>query len=155
MGRVISILFTHVLFSGLYGVGAWYLAAKRDSEPKYKKAFGVCIILFTISTITHILWNLTANFFAENKVSPDHPIIILSILILVFTPILIVILRDLLGGIFNFRTFLSTLPEPIQPDVVSIPEKKYPILQQPPPQSPNPPQQSPPPPQQTPQQQRF
>jgi len=107
ISRWISVPFMHVLWSAFIGIGIFALLAQRKNSRG--TATWIPYLLFLLGTINHIIWNTIALALSG---SLNVFIVVLIDIIAVFLPFA-AILRDLLGGHFNFQSFLNQLQEPI------------------------------------------
>jgi RsiW-degrading membrane proteinase PrsW (M82 family) len=103
--RLINTPFGHPVFSAFVGIGVFAFTARmRTGKSWIEAAFGLPILFVLTGMVNHSLWNIIAVF------APAPASWFLGILIL--APIFLVILRDFLGGHFNFQHFFEPLPEP-------------------------------------------
>jgi len=103
--RLINTPFTHPVFSAFVGIGVFVLVARiRQGKSFFEALLGLPLVFVLIGMINHSLWNLIAVF-APQPINWFLGIILLS-------PIFLVVLRDFLGGHFNFQHFFKPLPEP-------------------------------------------
>ncbi|HEY4675045.1 MAG TPA: PrsW family glutamic-type intramembrane protease [Candidatus Bathyarchaeia archaeon] len=115
--RILVTPFMHPLWSAFVGIGVFALIAKK-SNPKGSSLTLPLIFLF-LGMLNHIIWNSIATALSSAGYFP----MLLVNLILVF-PLFAIILRDFLGGHFNFQNFFKSIPE--------LPEP-YPTVMLPPP----------------------
>lgn len=102
--RLINTPVTHPLFSAFVGMGVFALMARmRRGNTFFGALAGIPIILVLVGMMNHCLWNALTFL-------PVWPSRIIRLFLL--SPIFIVILRDLLGGHFNFTRFFEQHPEP-------------------------------------------
>jgi RsiW-degrading membrane proteinase PrsW (M82 family) len=120
--RILVTPFMHPLWSAFVGIGVFALIAKK-STPKGSSLTLPLMFLF-LGMLNHIIWNSIATVLSS---AGNLPMILVN-LIIIF-PIFAIILRDFLGGHFNFQNFFETIPEPAQP---------YPTAMPPPPPPPPP-----------------
>ncbi len=103
----------HPVFSAFVGIGVFVFMAKKSSSKNFFEAFlGLPLMFLVLGIINHAVWNGVAivlpaagGVFAVSFVPTVIDIIIIS-------PIFVFILRDYLGGHFNFKNFFEPLPEP-------------------------------------------
>jgi RsiW-degrading membrane proteinase PrsW (M82 family) len=102
--RLINTPFTHPIFSSFVGIGVFVLVSRmRRGRSFFDAVLGLPMLFVLIGMINHSLWNLIAVF-APQPVNWFLGIILLA-------PIFLVILRDFLGGHFNFQHFFEPLSE--------------------------------------------
>jgi len=103
--RLVLTPFGHPVYSAFVGIGVFMLVARmRRGRTFFESLLGLPIIIILIGMVDHSLNNLIANF------APVPLNLFLHKLIL--APIFLTILRDFLGGHFNFKHFFKSLPEP-------------------------------------------
>lgn len=101
----------HPLYSALCAIGVFVFVARLRSGVKISKALlGVPLLLWLLAVLSHAAWNA----FQFGVVSILHYWGILLSIFIIVLPVLI-ILRDFLGGHFNFGHFFETIPEPPPP----------------------------------------
>lgn len=106
--RLVETPVTHPLFSSFVGLGVFVFVSKiRTGKTVFEAAIGLPIIFLVIGMLNHSFWNAIA-------VSVPFPGSMV-VAMFVFSPIFVVILRDFLGGHFNFQHFFEPLPEPPRP----------------------------------------
>jgi RsiW-degrading membrane proteinase PrsW (M82 family) len=105
--RIIVTPIMHPLWSAFVGVGVFALvASSRASRPNMPKSPVWLPWLFLLLGMTnHIVWNSIVDALGSLGLLP----IILDV-IFVF-PVFALMLRDFLGGHFNFQDFLHPIPE--------------------------------------------
>jgi len=115
----------HLLFSAFVGIGVFVLVAQMAIRKNFLESlWGLPLLFLLIGMINHIVWNSIALL-------PTTSYLAIIFLDLVITfPIFAVVLRDFLGGHFNFQHFFEPLPEP---------SFLYPRVLPPPPPPPYPP----------------
>jgi RsiW-degrading membrane proteinase PrsW (M82 family) len=104
--RIIITPFMHPLWSAFVGVGVFTLAAKRSGFKKLMLSFS--LLFLGIAYLNHICWNslaLELGYASQNIFTT-----VFGTGIIIF-PIFALVLRDILGGHFNFQNFLENLPE--------------------------------------------
>jgi len=104
--RVLITPFMHPLWSAFVGIGVFTLAAKRSRFKKLSLTFSLQFL--GIAYLNHICWNslsLGLGYITQS--------IFLSafLTLIILFPIFALILRDILGGHFNFQNFLENFPE--------------------------------------------
>jgi protease PrsW len=103
--RLINTPFTHPLFSAFVGIGVFVLVARMKQGRDFVQALlGLPLLFVLVGMINHSLWNIIAVF------APSPTNWFLGIILL--SPPFLFILRDFLGGHFNFQHFFETIPEP-------------------------------------------
>jgi RsiW-degrading membrane proteinase PrsW (M82 family) len=107
--RIIVTPLMHPLWSAFVGVGVFALvASSRASRPDVPKSPVWLPWLFLLLGLTnHMVWNSIVDALGSVGLLP----IILNV-IFVF-PLFALMLRDLLGGHFNFQDFLQPIPEEV------------------------------------------
>lgn len=111
--RIIAEPFMHPLWSAFAGMGCYLLIARKPAENGLVSSFGGLFILTGL--IAHVTWNSFAVALA-----PSMGLWGVFVCLLVVFPFFAVILRDLLGGHFNFQNFFETMREST-PDFSMIP----------------------------------
>lgn len=106
--RIIVTPLMHPLWSAFVGIGVFALVESgRPSRPDVPKSpVWIPFLFLLLGIVNHMIWNSIVVALATLGYLP----IILDI-IFVF-PIFALILRDFLGGHFNFQNFLEPLAEP-------------------------------------------
>jgi len=100
----------HPFWSAFVGVGVFVFAARKRSGKNFVDALlGLPIIFFLIGTLSHMVWNGLA---VGLVFATGNPYIGIALDILTVFPLSLIILRDFLGGHFNFLNYFETLPEP-------------------------------------------
>jgi RsiW-degrading membrane proteinase PrsW (M82 family) len=100
---------SHPVLSAFSGIAVFVLISRMSSGMKLSKAIlGMPLALFLVAILNHSLWNAWQFGVARNigVLGQILPIIVVS------GPF-VIILRDLLGGHFNFQHFFDPIPEPI------------------------------------------
>ena len=96
----------HPLWSAFVGIGVFtFLAKKSANAVNAERSLGLPLLFLSIGLVNHMIWNAIALLSGLGYVA------ILLNVVLVF-PIFAIILRDFLGGHFNFQNFFEHLPEP-------------------------------------------
>jgi len=120
---VIRILITplmHPLWSAFVGIGVFAIMAKRQASGDVSKTSLTLPLLFLlVGMANHMVWNAIATI-------PDAGYWSIAVDAIIIFPIFAIILRDFLGGRFNFQRFFESSPE----------QSRYPITAPPPPPSP-------------------
>lgn len=102
----------HPLWSAFVGIGVFVFLAKRPTTKGFfEAAFGLPLLFLLIGMINHAVWNFFTNvlpFAGGIWATPFLTIVLASIIVF---PIFAFILRDFLGGHFNFQRFFEPLPE--------------------------------------------
>jgi RsiW-degrading membrane proteinase PrsW (M82 family) len=105
--RILVTPILHPLWSAFVGIGIFTLAAKRSKLVKVQFTFP--LLFLGIAYLNHICWNSLSLGLGLAIQSSIALVAFLTAIILF--PIFALILRDILGGHFNFRHFLESLPE--------------------------------------------
>jgi RsiW-degrading membrane proteinase PrsW (M82 family) len=106
--RLIETPVTHPLFSASVGVGVFLLVAKmRSGKTFFESILGYPLLFLGIGMLNHSMWNLTMQV--------GFPLSMIVAIFLFPSPWFVLVLRDFLGGHFNFRHFFEPLPEPTGP----------------------------------------
>jgi hypothetical protein len=105
--RILITPLMHPLWSAFVGIGAFTLAPQKQTSRS--KFLGISTVFLFMGIANHICWNgidvaLTVAF------SPDMILPTLMTVVIVF-PLFALMLRDFLGGHFNFQNFFEPLPE--------------------------------------------
>jgi RsiW-degrading membrane proteinase PrsW (M82 family) len=101
----------HPVYTAICAIGVFVFVARLRSGIKIQKALlGLPLVLWLIAVLSHAFWNAY-----QFSVVPSLGYwgILLSLIIIVLP--CMIILRDFLGGHFNFGTFFETIPEPPPP----------------------------------------
>jgi RsiW-degrading membrane proteinase PrsW (M82 family) len=112
----------HPVFTAICAIGVFvFIARLRSGLGIFRAISGIPLLLWLLAVLNHAFWNAW-----QFAVVPflGYAGIALSILVIVL-PFLI-ILRDFLGGHFNFGHFFETIPEPTISPPNSI-DEKYPM----------------------------
>jgi RsiW-degrading membrane proteinase PrsW (M82 family) len=112
--RIIVTPFMHPLWSAFVGIGVFAFVAKRSTQRSPSGSSSLLPLLFLfIGMINHLVWNSVSVGLS----SLGYAAIALNLAI-VF-PLFAIILRDFLGGHFNFPHFFEPLPEPslLRPEI--------------------------------------
>lgn len=110
--RLIIGPFMHPVFSAFSGMGVFVFISRRQMGKKFSESlFGLPLILLLIGIIYHSIWN-ASGFLSNAGGIWAAPYLALIVSAIVFIPPFLFILRDLLGGHFNFQHFFEILPEP-------------------------------------------
>ncbi|MEA2089416.1 MAG: PrsW family glutamic-type intramembrane protease [Thermoproteota archaeon] len=124
LARLLVTPIMHPLWSAFVGIGVFVFVAKRPvSRSFFEAVIGLPLLFLLVGMINHVLWNCVAILLpaAGGIWATPHLTTVLDIII-VF-PIFAFILRDFLGGHFNFQNFFEPLPElpPYYPKVAPPP----------------------------------
>ena len=104
--RWISVPFMHVLWSAFVGIGFFVMFSQKKNNrgtPSW-----LPFLFFLLGLCNHIVWNTIALALSGLGAF----IIVIIDVLAIFLPFAIM-LRDLLGGHFNFQDFLSPVQEPV------------------------------------------
>jgi RsiW-degrading membrane proteinase PrsW (M82 family) len=104
--RILLTPFMHPLWSAFVGIGVFTLAARRSGVMNVSLIFSA--LFLGIAYFSHFCWNSLAIVWAY--LIPSIFLYAFLTGITVF-PIFASILRDILGGHFNFQNFLASFPE--------------------------------------------
>ena len=110
--RWVGIPFMHVLWSAFVGIGIFVILSQRRNSRGTPVWLAPLFLL--LGLCTHILWNSIAL-----ALSGLSPFVIIAVDVLVIFMPFAIILRDLLGGHFNFQDFLRPVQEPISYQQIS------------------------------------
>jgi len=115
----------HPVWSAFVGIGVFVYVSKRPTSRSFFEAiFGLPLMFLLLGMINHALWNGVAALLPRAGGIWLTPHLTTVLDIIITFPIFAVILRDFLGGHFNFQHFLEPLPE-LSPS--------YPMIAPPPP----------------------
>lgn len=106
--RWFGLPFMHVLWDAFIGIGIFVLLGQRAPRQQIPSWLAAPFLL--LGLFAHMLWNSIAIALSGLDVS----VVILIDVIVIFIPFALV-LRDFLGGHFDFQHFLKPLPEPYTP----------------------------------------
>ena len=106
LARWVGLPFMHVLWSAFIGMGLFVLLARRKGSQGTPSWLAVPLLLFGL--IAHMCWNAVA--IGLSLAGLDIILIVVLDIIIVFVPFAL-ILRDFLGGHFNFQDFLKPVSE--------------------------------------------
>jgi len=112
--RIVLLPFMHPVWSAFVGIGVFVLAAEKSKTEN--ASFGLPLLFLFLGIVNHIVWNsvaVTTTMFPELDYWP------IIVNVLVIFPISALVLRDLLGGHFNFQSFFQTVPD-LTPEVFPI-----------------------------------
>jgi RsiW-degrading membrane proteinase PrsW (M82 family) len=112
--RWVGLLFMHVLWDAFIGIGIFVLLAQRSSRQSTPLWLAAPFLL--LGLLNHVLWNSLAIALS----GLDIFAVILVQVIVIFLPFAL-ILRDFLGGHFDFQDFLKPLQEPYTPQTIISP----------------------------------
>ena len=120
--RLVETPVTHPLFSAFIGLAVFvFVSRMREGKNVFAAALGLPLIFWGVGMLNHCLWNAIA-------VSIPFPGSMV-VNMFVMSPVFVVVLRDFLGGHFNFHRFFEPLPEPPRPGWAERP----PSIEPPPP----------------------
>ena len=112
------IVFMHPIWTAFVGMGLFVFFSHPSSlpgEPSNRR--NLYLILFALGVGNHIVWNSIAVAFGV----AGAPLYGLLVNVIFTLPLFLVILRDLLGGHFNFQNFYSSIDEPKRETFLPIP----------------------------------
>lgn len=112
--RWISLPFMHVLWDAFIGIGIFVLLAQRSSRQNTPLWLAAPFLLSGL--LAHILWNSIAIALSGVGIL----VVVLVDIIVIFVPFAL-LLRDFLGGHFDFQDFLKPLPDPYTPQTFPLP----------------------------------
>lgn len=121
VARIIAEPFMHPLWSAFAGMGLFVLLAKKSTDKTVLSGLGILFVFMGL--VAHMTWNAIAVALAPS-IGVGAVVVDLFSVFLLFA----IVLRDLLGGHFNFLNFLEPLLEP----------STYPQINPPPPPPPPP-----------------
>ncbi|MEM2110830.1 MAG: PrsW family glutamic-type intramembrane protease [Candidatus Bathyarchaeia archaeon] len=111
--RLIVTPIMHPLWSTFVGIGVFVFAAKKSAGKSFSNAlFGLPLAFLVFGIINHALWNAVAVLLPFAGGIWLTPFLSTVIDIVTIFPIFAFLLRDFLGGHFNFQHFFEALPEP-------------------------------------------
>jgi len=123
--RLICIPMMHPVWSAFVGMGVFVFAAKKARAKKgfFEAISGLPLLFLLIGIVAHIVWNAVALLLPAAGGIWQTPLLTTLIDILIVFPVTALILRDFLGGRFNFQNFFEQLPElpPYHPKVAPPP----------------------------------
>ena len=103
--RWLDLPFTHALWDAFIGIGIFVLLAQRSSRLNTPSWLAWPFLL--LGLLAHMLWNtIVVALLGVNVL-----VVVLVDVIVISVPLALV-LRDFLGGHFDFQDFLKPLPEP-------------------------------------------
>jgi hypothetical protein len=125
VARWLGLPFMHVIWSAFVGIGIFVLLAQRkvSGTPGW-----VAVFIMTFGWVNHMCWNALA------LAIPLNVIIVILLNVLIIAVPFGFILRDILGGHFNFFNFLAPVQEPMP--AVALPMAGPPFPPPPPPPPP-------------------
>lgn len=116
IGAFIRLLMTpvgHPVFSSFVGIGAFVFMAKRSASRSFSEAlFGLPLLFLLIGMINHAIMNAVISLLPAAGGIWATPYLSHVLGIVIVFPVFAFILRDFLGGHFNFQRFFEPLPEP-------------------------------------------
>ena len=107
--RFLLLPFMHPTWSAFVGIGVFVFVAERSKTGKAK--LGLPLIFLFLGMLNHMVWNSIA---ALSMVIPGLGYGPILVDVFVIFPMFALILRDFLGGHFNFRNFFEPVPETAQ-----------------------------------------
>lgn len=119
--RFLLLPFMHPTWSAFVGIGVFAFVAEKSRTGRVK--LGLPLTFLSLGILNHIIWNSIAVLLSPGLGSG-------SILVDVFVtfPMFALVLRDFLGGHFNFLSFLEPVPDMAQ--------QYFPVAPPPPPPPP-------------------
>jgi RsiW-degrading membrane proteinase PrsW (M82 family) len=105
--RILITPLMHPLWSAFVGIGVFTLATQKQAS--HSTSLGVSIVFLFIGMVNHICWN-GVDVALTVALAPDVIVPTLMTVVIVF-PLFALMLRDFLGGHFNFQNFFEPLPE--------------------------------------------
>jgi RsiW-degrading membrane proteinase PrsW (M82 family) len=114
VARIIVEPFMHPLWSAFVAMGIFVLLAKKPTRESALSGLGLLFLFMGL--IAHMIWNGLSTGLAP---SIGYVVLVVNLL-LVFLPFAVV-LRDLLGGHFNFQNFFEPVLEPSTSAPISPP----------------------------------
>lgn len=107
LARIIVTPLMHPLWSAFVGIGVFTLASKKSNQVRVSNRAGSLPLLFLLIGMgNHLIWNGISIGLAGLGLGA----IVLNIVIIF--PLFALILRDFLGGHFNFQNFYEPLEKP-------------------------------------------
>ena len=112
--RVLATPIMHPLWSAFVGIGVFVFLARRSSSSKgfFDAVFGLPLLFLLIGIVNHAVWNGVALLIPAAGGLWATPYLSTVIDVIIIFPISAFVLRDFLGGHFNFQRFFEPLPEP-------------------------------------------
>jgi RsiW-degrading membrane proteinase PrsW (M82 family) len=107
--RLLLLPFMHPTWSAFVGIGVFVFVAEKSKTGKVK--WGLPLLFLFLGILNHMVWNSIA---ALAVVSPGLGYGLILVDVFVTFPIFALILRDFLGGHFNFQNFLESVPDTAQ-----------------------------------------
>lgn len=115
--RIVITPLMHPLWSAFVGLGVFVCIAKRSNRGSTESSsLGLALLFMLTGMANHLVWNSVALL---SLYGIGYWSIALDA-ILVF-PVFALVLRDFLGGHFNFQNFFTALPEPSSPYLQASP----------------------------------
>ncbi|MEM3731297.1 MAG: PrsW family glutamic-type intramembrane protease [Candidatus Bathyarchaeia archaeon] len=111
--RILLTPFMHPIWSAFVGISVFAFVSRKLRPEGFPWA--ILTMFFFLGVINHVLWNGISLGLAGFGYLPIGVNVCLTL------PIFLIILRDLLGGHFNFQNFFEPLPEPYQPYPIEMP----------------------------------
>lgn len=112
--RILLLPFMHPVWSAFVGIGVFVLVAGKSKTGNI--SLGLPLLFLFLGIINHMVWNSIAVTSAMLPELGYWPIVVD---VFVIFPIFALVLRDLLGGHFNFQNFFQTLSDST-PEVFTI-----------------------------------
>jgi len=116
IGALVRLIVTpimHPVWSAFVGIGVFVFMAKRPTSRGFFEAiFGLPLMFLLIGMANHVVWNSFAVLLPAAGGLWATPYLTTVLDIIIVFPVFAFILRDFLGGHFNFQHFFEPLPEP-------------------------------------------
>jgi len=123
--RLICLPMMHPVWSAFVGLGVFVFAARKARGKKgfFEALSGLPLLFLFIAIFTHIAWNAIVVLLPAAGGVWRTPGLTTFVNILIVFPVSALILRDFLGGLFNFKNFFESIPElpPYYPKVTPPP----------------------------------
>jgi hypothetical protein len=111
--RILLTPLMHPLWSAFVGIGIFaYAASKSNSANSTNSSLWLPLLFLCIGMLNHGVWN---GMTLIGELGAQLGYVAIALDALVVFPVFAFVLRDFLGGHFNFRNFYETLREPSSP----------------------------------------
>jgi RsiW-degrading membrane proteinase PrsW (M82 family) len=120
--------FAHAIWSALVAIGVFALLAKKASYRRLSESFMLASLFLLIGIGNHILWNSFPIMLPALGFLWGLPYVETLLNVLILMPFSALLLRDFLGGHFNFQNFFEAPKQ----------QTRYPTIPPPPPPPPPP-----------------
>jgi len=111
--RLLRTPFGHPLHSAFVGIGVFVFVAKKPTTRSFFEAvFGLPLLFLLMGMISHAIWNAFQVLLPAAGGLWATPYLSWVLGMIIVFPFFAFVLRDFLGGHFNFQRFFEPLPEP-------------------------------------------